>query len=219
MATPEGDWILPAPAKGWNRTTLLERFDRARMNAEERLQAAFGAELERTGVTDPYELPDEWIATTQGRLLKEECEQATQATYRDWFDAEIEFRPRRAAEDVEGVGEPAATGREPSVRDAAPDVEGGGHRGVAEVAGVQRDFAGRVTEPLGLSFEKGSGEGGGWNVVSLFDHVKHHRVTLKPGQREASWGEIMDSDLTVTNLKVLWEKSSGRPAYLVEDHE
>ena len=150
--------------QAWWERHLQPAFDRARMNAEERLQAAFGAELERTGVTDPYELPDEWIATTQGRLLKEEYEQATQATYRDWFDAEIEFRPRRAAEDVEGVGEPAATGREPSVRDAAPDVEGRGHRGVEEAP--RRDFAGRVTEPLSLSFPKGSGENGGWNVVS-----------------------------------------------------
>lgn len=49
------------------------------------------------------------------------------------------------------------------------------------------------------------------------DHVKHHRVTLRPGQREATWGEIMDADLTPANLKVLWDKSNGRPAYLVDD--
>ena len=51
------------------------------------------------------------------------------------------------------------------------------------------------------------------------DQVKHHRVTLRPGQREATWGEIMDADLTLGNLKVLWDKSNGRPAYLLDQLE
>ncbi|MCP4806836.1 MAG: hypothetical protein GY913_02235 [Proteobacteria bacterium] len=51
-------------------------------------------------------------------------------------------------------------------------------------------------------------------VSEAVDQVKHRRVHLRPGQREASWQEIMDAELNVPNLRALWDKSNGRAAYL-----
>lgn len=51
-------------------------------------------------------------------------------------------------------------------------------------------------------------------VSEAVDQVKHRRVHLRPGQREASWEEIMDAELNVPNLRTLWDKSNGRAAYL-----
>lgn len=56
-------------------------------------------------------------------------------------------------------------------------------------------------------------------VDDAVDQVKHHRVSLRPGQREATWPEVMDADLTGPNLRLLWNKANGRAAYLIEEEQ
>ena len=53
-------------------------------------------------------------------------------------------------------------------------------------------------------------------VGDAVEQVRSRRVHLRPGQREATWNEILEAELTMPNLRTLWDKSNGRPAYLVE---